>query len=82
MAYAMALANVVWIGMAMLGGLLFPIPSWIAMWTPTYYAGQVSRAIVGVPTEVSIWLSAGILAVIGLVFGLLSVNRLNATRDD
>jgi ABC-2 type transport system permease protein len=38
-----------------------PVPRWLAMWTPTYYAGQLNRAIVGLPTDVPAWTSVVVL---------------------
>ena len=31
------------------------------MWTPTYYAGQLNRGIVGLPTDVPVWISVVVL---------------------
>jgi ABC-2 type transport system permease protein len=80
-AAAFALANVGWTGLAMLGGLLFPVPRWLAMWTPTYYAGQLNRGIVGLPTDVPAWISVTVLSAVAVIFGLLAMNRLNAAND-
>ena len=80
-AAALALANVGWIGLAMLGGLLFPVPRWLAMWTPTYYAGQLTKRIVGLPADVPGWHSVVVLSVVAVLFGLLAMNRMNAAND-
>jgi ABC-2 type transport system permease protein len=81
-AAALALANVGWIGLAMLGGLLFPIAKSIAMWTPTYYAGQLNKGIVGLPTEVPVWISVAVLSSLGVRCGLLAMYRINAAKKD
>lgn len=79
---AMALANVGWIGLAMLGGLLFSVPKWLAMWTPTYYAGQLSLGIVGLPTQTPAWLSVAVLSSLTVALGALAVRRINAVNAD
>jgi ABC-2 type transport system permease protein len=81
-AAAFAFANLGWTGLAMLGGLLFPVPRWLAMWTPTYYAGQLNRAIVGLPTDVPAWISVVVLTALTVIFGSLAINRINAANDD
>jgi ABC-2 type transport system permease protein len=81
-AAAFAFANLGWTGLAMLGGLLFPVPGWLAMWTPTYYAGQLNRGIVGLPTDVPAWTSVVVLTALTVIFGSLAINRINAANDD
>jgi ABC-2 type transport system permease protein len=79
---AMALANLGWIGLAMLGGLMFPIPRSLAMWTPTYYAGQLGQGIVGMPTHTPVWLSLTVLGVLTVILGAVAVNRINMANED
>jgi ABC-2 type transport system permease protein len=76
------LANLGWVGMSMVGGLLFPIPKWLAMSMPTYYASQLNKGIAGLPTEIPTWVAAGVLTAITVILGLLSINRINAVNDD
>jgi hypothetical protein len=66
----------------MLGGLFFPVPAWLARWVPTYYAGQLSREGVGLPTQVPVWASVAVLAVLAVLCTLLAINRINATNND
>jgi ABC-2 type transport system permease protein len=79
---ALALSNLAWIGLTMLGGLFFPVPAWLARWVPTYYAGQLSREGVGLPTQVPVWASVAVLAVLAVLCTLLAINRINATNND
>jgi hypothetical protein len=49
---------------------------------PTYYAGQLNRAIVGLPTELPAWTSVAVLTALTLIFGSRAINRTNAANDD
>jgi hypothetical protein len=52
------------------------------MWTPTYYAGQLNKGIVGLPTEVPVWISVAVLSSLGVRCGLLAMYRINAAKKD
>ena len=79
---AMLLANIGWIGMSMLGGLLFPVPRALSMWVPTYYASQLSRGLAGLSTQTPVWVSVSVLCAMTVILGTLAANRINAIRDD
>lgn len=78
---AMLLANIGWIGLSMMGGLLFPVPRSLSMWVPTYYASQLSRGLAGLSTQTPVWLSVTVLAAMTVILGALAANRINAMRD-
>jgi ABC-2 type transport system permease protein len=74
-----AFANIVYLGMAFLSGLFFPLSGFLhdirAMW-PTYHLVQLARAAAGMPTEGSIAAHAGVLAAISAGLLLLASRRL------
>lgn len=75
---AIAVANVAFLGMAVLGGLWMPItflPSFIqsAAWAlPSYHLGQVALMIVGDGNMANAWLHAGPLVLITLAAAILA----------
>jgi ABC-2 type transport system permease protein len=74
-----AFANIVYLGMAFLSGLFFPLSGFLhdirAIW-PTYHLVQLARAAVGMPTEGSIASHAAILAAISATLILLAARKL------
>jgi len=74
-----AFANIVYLGMAFLSGLFFPLSGFLhdirAMW-PTYHLVQLARAAAGMPTEGAIAGHAGVLAAISAGLLLLASRRL------
>jgi ABC-2 type transport system permease protein len=75
---AIAVANVAFLGMAVLGGLWMPItllPSFIqsAAWAlPSYHLGALALMVVGEGNMANAWLHAGPLALITIAAGLLA----------
>jgi ABC-2 type transport system permease protein len=79
---ASAFANIVYLGMAFLSGLFFPLSGFLhdirAMW-PTYHLVQLARAAAGMPTEGSLATHAAVLAAISGVL-ILAASRKLARR--
>ena len=74
-----AFANIIYLGMAFLSGLFFPLSGFLhdirAMW-PTYHLVQLARAAAGMPTEGSLATHAGVLAAISAGLLLMASRRL------
>lgn len=74
-----AFANIVYLGMAFLSGLFFPLTGFLhdirVIW-PTYHLVQLARAAAGMPTEGSLAGHAGVLAAISAVLLLVASRRL------
>jgi ABC-2 type transport system permease protein len=76
---AAAIANIVYLGMAFLSGLFFPLsgvmekirPIW-----PTYHLSQLARASAGMPSEGSPLVHLAILAALSAVLVLLAARKL------
>ena len=77
-----AFANIVYLGMAFLSGLFFPLTGFLhdirAMW-PTYHLVQLARAAAGMPTEGAMTTHAAVLAAISAVL-ILAASRKLARR--
>ncbi|THD59546.1 ABC transporter permease [Phenylobacterium sp.] len=76
---ASAFANIVYLGMAFLSGLFFPLSGFLhdirAIW-PTYHLVQLAHAAAGMPTEGSMVGHAGVLAALSAVLILLASRKL------
>jgi len=76
---ASAVANIVYIGMAFLSGLFFPLSGILKtirpIW-PTYHLAQLARASAGMPTDGSLAGHAAFLVVLSAVLILLAARRL------
>jgi ABC-2 type transport system permease protein len=76
---ASAFANIVYLGMAFLSGLFFPLSGFLhdirSIW-PTYHLVQLARAAAGMPTEGSMAVHAAVLAAISGVLILLASRKL------
>jgi ABC-2 type transport system permease protein len=76
---AAAFANIVYLGMAFLSGLFFPISGVLKtiqpIW-PTYHLAQLARASAGLPSQGSIVQHLAILATITLVLTLMAARKL------
>jgi ABC-2 type transport system permease protein len=74
-----AFANIVYLGMAFLSGLFFPLTGFLhdirVIW-PTYHLRQLAMAAAGAPTEGSVIGHAGVLAAISGVLILLAARKL------
>jgi ABC-2 type transport system permease protein len=79
---ASAFANIVYLGMAFLSGLFFPLSGVLhdirAVW-PTYHLAQLARAAAGLPTEGSVATHGLILAAISAALTLLAARKLART---
>jgi ABC-2 type transport system permease protein len=77
---AAAFANIVYLGMAFLSGLFFPLPSGLQAFRPiwpTYHLAQLSLASADLPSQGSLWVHAAALAGTTLVLTLLAARRLS-----
>ncbi len=76
---AAAFANIVYLGMAFLSGLFFPLSGILAktrpIW-PTYHLSQLARASAGLPSEGSPLTHLAILAAMSAVLTLLAARKL------
>jgi ABC-2 type transport system permease protein len=76
---ASAFANIVYLGMAFLSGLFFPLSGFLhdirAIW-PTYHLAQLARASAGMPTEGSMAVHGLVLVATSLVLVLLAARKL------
>ena len=76
---ASAIANIVYLGMAFLSGLFFPLSGVLHdirfMW-PTYHLKQLALAAAGAPSEGTVASHAGVLAAISGVLILLAARKL------
>jgi ABC-2 type transport system permease protein len=76
---ASAIANIVYLGMAFLSGLFFPLSGVLhdvrAIW-PTYHLKQLALAAAGAPSEGTVASHAGVLAVVSGVLILLAARKL------
>ena len=76
---ASAFANIVYLGMAFLSGLFFPLSGFLHdvrfIW-PTYHLVQLAHAAAGMPTEGSMATHAGVLAAMSGVLILLASRKL------
>jgi ABC-2 type transport system permease protein len=76
---AAAFANIVYLGMAFLSGLFFPISGILKtiqpIW-PTYHLAQMARASAGLPSQGSIVQHLAILATITVVLTLMAARKL------
>jgi ABC-2 type transport system permease protein len=76
---ASAIANIVYLGMAFLSGLFFPLTGVLhdirAIW-PTYHLVQLAHAAAGMPTEGSMVGHAGVLAAMSAVLIVLASRKL------
>ena len=76
---ASAIANIVYLGMAFLSGLFFPLSGVMHdirfIW-PTYHLKQLAMASAGMPTEGSVVSHAGVLAALSLALILLASRKL------
>jgi ABC-2 type transport system permease protein len=74
-----AFANIVYLGMAFLSGLFFPLTGFLhdirAMW-PTYHLAQLARGSAGMPTEGSLATHAAVLVAMTAVLVLLAARKL------
>ena len=65
--------------MAMIGGLLFPLPpnfAWVALFSPAYYLSQLGLAAAGMKTMFDPLFPIMLLSAITLVFGYLAARKL------
>ena len=76
---APAIANIVYLAMAFLGGLFFPLPPAMqalrSIW-PTYHLAQLALASGGLPSQGAAWTHAAVLAGLTLVLTALAAQRL------
>jgi ABC-2 type transport system permease protein len=76
---ASAIANILYLGMAFLSGLFFPLPGVLQalrpIW-PTYHLAQLAMASAGMPSQGSPLVHAAVLAAITLGLTLLAARRL------
>jgi ABC-2 type transport system permease protein len=76
---ASAFANIVYLGMAFLSGLFFPLSGFLHdvrfIW-PTYHLVQLAHAAAGMPTEGSVVSHVGVLAAMSGVLILLASRKL------
>jgi ABC-2 type transport system permease protein len=74
-----AFANIVYLGMAFLSGLFFPLTGVLhdirVIW-PTYHLVQIARAAAGMPTEGALATHAAILAAMSGVLVLAAARKL------
>jgi ABC-2 type transport system permease protein len=79
---ASAIANIVYLGMAFLSGLFFPLSGVMHdirfIW-PTYHLKQLAMASAGMPSEGTLASHAGVLAVLSLAL-ILAASRKLARR--
>lgn len=79
---ASAFANIVYLGMAFLSGLFFPLSGFLKtirpIW-PTYHLAQLARASAGMPTDGSLLGHAAFLVIVSSVLILLAARRLART---
>jgi ABC-2 type transport system permease protein len=77
-----AFANIIYLGMAFLSGLFFPLSGVLKtlrpIW-PTYHLLQLAMASAGQPSQGSLWTHAAILAGMSVVLIALSARRLART---
>jgi len=76
---APAIANLVYLAMAYLGGLWFPLPKsvqWIALFSPAFHLNQLSLGGAGAANLGSPIVHIAVLAGVTLVFTTLAVRRL------
>jgi len=76
---APALANLMYLPMIYLSGILFPLPKsmhWIAELSPAYHLDQLAFACLGAGSEGAPAVHALVLAAVTLGFGALAVRRL------
>ncbi|MBZ5577428.1 MAG: ABC transporter permease [Acidobacteriia bacterium] len=76
---APAVANVVYLAMAYLGGLWFPLPKgaqWILQLSPAFHLNQLSLAAAGAASLGSPMVHVAVLVAVTLVFTVLAVRRL------
>jgi ABC-2 type transport system permease protein len=74
-----AFANIIYLGMAFLSGLFFPLPGLLQTFRPiwpTYHLVQLARASAGLPHDGSLPAHAAILVGVTLVLTLLAARRL------
>lgn len=76
---APALANVIYLAMIYLSGMMFPLPKSMAamavIW-PAYHLDQIAFRVLGNPSEGAVWMHVAVLAGVTLLFAALSVRRL------
>ncbi len=76
---ASAIANIVYLGMAFLSGLFFPLNGFLhdirVIW-PTYHLKQLALASAGAPSEGTVLCHVGVLAAISGVLILLAARKL------
>ena len=77
---ASAIANIVYLGMAFLSGLFFPLPpvlkTFQPIW-PTYHLAQLASASAGLPSRGDLWVHAAILAGTTVVLTGLAARKLS-----
>lgn len=77
---AAAFANILYLSMAFLSGLFFPLPPALqpfkAIW-PTYHLKEVALASAGLPSEGPFWLHVAVLAGLSLVLTWLAARKLS-----
>lgn len=74
-----AFANIIYLGMAFLSGLFFPLPGILQTFRPiwpTYHLAQLARASAGLKTDGSLWGHAAILVGMTLVLTMLAGRKL------
>jgi ABC-2 type transport system permease protein len=80
---ANGLVTGVYMTMAMLGGLLFPLPpnfAWVALFSPAFYLSQLGSYAAGMPTLVDPLFPCALFGAITLVFGWLAMRRLGRAQ--
>lgn len=69
----------VYMGMAMIGGLLFPLPdgfAWVALFSPAFYLSQLGFSVAGMEAAFSPYLPVSLLGGITVLFGWLATRRI------
>jgi ABC-2 type transport system permease protein len=76
---APAIANVIYLAMIYLSGIMFPLPksmATIAVIWPAHHLDQIAFRVLGNPSEGAAWVHVAVLAGVTLLFTALSVRRL------
>lgn len=77
---ASSIVNILFIAMAILGGLFFQLPPSVArlsIFSPAFYVAQLNASVLGLPTIFPRWIPETLLSVITLVLSVYAVRRLN-----
>jgi ABC-2 type transport system permease protein len=76
---APAIANVIYLAMIYLSGIMFPLPKSMeatALIWPAYHLDQLAFRVLGIPSQGAVWMHVAVLAGVTLLFTTLSIRRL------